>query len=76
VAVDLDVVEAVTRIIGSLALAYPYLQRLRVAKAIDSLTTTSKEREVSTGTVLEVLILNRLAVRAIQSGEIDSSGVT
>jgi Domain of unknown function (DUF4277) len=63
VAVDLEVVEAVTKTIGSVALAYPYLQRLKVAETIASLTTTGKERAVSTGTVLEVLILTRLAVR-------------
>lgn len=63
VAVDIEVVESVTKTIGSLALAYPYLQRLSVAETIDALTTTGKERGVSTGTVLEVLVLNRLAVR-------------
>lgn len=60
---DVTVVESVTKTIGSLALAYPYLRRLTVAETIDSLTTRGKEREVSTGTVLEVLVLNRLAVR-------------
>ncbi len=57
------VVESVTKTIGSLALAYPYLRRLNVAETIDALTTTGKERDISTGTVLEVLVLNRLAVR-------------
>jgi hypothetical protein len=61
--VDVTVVESVTKTIGSLALAYPYLRRLSVAETIDTLTTTGKGREVSTGTVLEVLVLNRLAVR-------------
>ena len=60
---DVTVVESVTKTIGSLALAYPYLRRLDVAATIDALTTTGKEREVSTGTVVEVLVLNRLAVR-------------
>jgi len=61
--VDVEVVESVTKTIGSLALAYPYLRRLTVAETIDALTIKGKEREVSTGTVLEVLVLNRLAVR-------------
>lgn len=60
---DIEVVESVTKTIGSLALAYPYLRRLGVADLIDELTTTGKERAVSTGQVIEVLVLNRLAVR-------------
>ncbi len=60
---DVEVVEAVTKTIGSLALAYPYLRRLHVSETIDALTTTGKEREVPTGTILEVLVFNRLAVR-------------
>lgn len=60
---QLEVVETVTKTIGSLALASPYLRRLRVAETIDALTTRGKQRAVSTGQVVEVLILNRLAVR-------------
>jgi transposase len=67
VAVDVTVVESVTKTIGSLALAYPYLRRLNVAETIDALTTTGKERDatqrVPAGAVLEILVLNRLAVR-------------
>jgi Domain of unknown function (DUF4277) len=60
---QLEVVQTVTKTIGSLALAYPYLRRLRVAETIDALTTSGKRRAVSTGRVVEVLILNRLTVR-------------
>jgi transposase len=60
---DIEVVESVTKTIGSLALAYPYLRRLAVADLIDGLTTTGKARTVSTGQVIEVLILNRLSLR-------------
>ncbi len=60
---QLEVVQTVTKTIGSLALAYPYLRRLHVAETIDALTTSGKRRAVSTGQVVEVLILNRLAVR-------------
>jgi hypothetical protein len=48
-----------------LALAYPYLRRLGVAETIDALTTTGKERTVSTGQTIEVLILNRLSLRPV-----------
>ena len=60
---DIKVVESVTKTIGSLALAYPYLRRLGVAEIIDAVTTSGKERAVPTGRVLEVLILNRLSLR-------------
>lgn len=60
---EIAVVESVTKTIGSLALAYPYLRRLTVAETIDALTTTGKEREVPTGQLIEILVLNRLAVR-------------
>ncbi|HVE73706.1 MAG TPA: IS1634 family transposase [Mycobacteriales bacterium] len=60
---DIEVVASVTRTIGSLALVYPYLRRLGVADLIDELTTTGKERTVSTGQVIEVLILNRLSLQ-------------
>src|SRR6266849_6400564 len=59
----IEVVESVTKTIGSLALTYPYLRRLGVAETLDALTTTGKQREVPTGQIIEVLILNRLAVR-------------
>jgi transposase len=61
--VEIAVVDSVTKTIGSLALAYPYLRRLGVANIIDTLTTRGKEREVPTGRVIEILVLNRLAVR-------------
>jgi transposase len=61
--VDIDVVESVTKTIGSLALAYPYLRRLEVAETIDALVIKGKEREVPTGQLVEILVLNRLAVR-------------
>src|SRR6266851_2558715 len=60
---DVEVVESVTKTIGSLALVYPYLRRLAVAETLDALTTTGKEREVPTGAIIEMLIVNRLAVR-------------
>ena len=60
---EIAVVDSVTKTIGSLALAYPYLRRLGVANIIDTLTTQGKEREVPTGQVIEILVLNRLAVR-------------
>lgn len=69
---DISVVRAVSKTIGSLALAYPYLRRLDVAQVIDHLTTTGKEREVSTGRVLEVLVLNRLMVRPTPISKIDA----
>src|SRR5919202_5571817 len=64
-AMQLEVVQAVTKTIGSLALAYPYLRRLGVAETIDALVTAGKERVVPTGQVIEVLILNRLSLRPV-----------
>lgn len=58
-----EVLETVTKTIGSLALAYPYLRRLRLAEILDGLTTRGKERQVPTGQVIEVLVLNRLGLR-------------
>ena len=58
-----EVLETVTKTIGSLALAYPYLRRLQLAEILDGLTTRGKGRQVSTGRVIEVLVLNRLAQR-------------
>jgi transposase len=60
---QLEVVESVTKTIGSLALSYPYLRRLGVAETLDALTTTGKQRTVPTGQIIEVLIVNRLAQR-------------
>ena len=54
---QIEVVEVVTKTIGSLALAYPYLRRLQVAETIEALTTTGKGRTVATGQIIEVLIL-------------------
>jgi transposase len=68
---DIAVVTAVTKAIGSLALAYPYLRRLDFAQLIDTLTTKGKEREVSTGRVLEVLVLNRLTLRPTPISKIE-----
>ena len=60
---QIQVIQSVTKTIGTLALAYPYLRRLGVAETIDSMTTKGKEREVPTGQVIEVLVLNRLSLR-------------
>jgi uncharacterized protein DUF4277 len=60
---EVEVVESVTKTIGSLALVYPYLRRLAVAETLDALTTSGKQRDVPTGQIIEVLIVNRLAVR-------------
>ena len=68
---DITVVRAVTKTIGSLALSYPYLRRLEFAQVIDNLTTKGKEREVSTGRVLEVLVLNRLTLRPTPISKIE-----
>ncbi|HYS29858.1 MAG TPA: IS1634 family transposase, partial [Candidatus Limnocylindria bacterium] len=62
-AMQLEVVETVTKTIGALALVYPYLRRLGVAETLDALTTTGKHRAVPTGQIIEVLIVNRLAQR-------------
>jgi transposase len=68
---DIRVVKAVTKTIGSLALAYPYLRRLGVAEIVDGVTTKGKERDVSTGKVIEVLALNRLTLRPAPISQID-----
>ncbi len=46
---QIEVLGSVTKTIGSLALAYPYLRRLRVAETIGELVTKGWEREVPTG---------------------------
>jgi len=60
---QIEVVESVTKTIGSLALAYPYLRRLQLAESIATLVTAGTERQVATGAVIETLVLNRLAPR-------------
>jgi hypothetical protein len=67
---QIEVLETVTKTIGSLALAYPYLRRLGVAETIDALVTAGKERVVPTGQVIEVLILNRLSLRPVPISKI------
>lgn len=59
----IEVIESVTKAIGALALAYPYLRHLGVAETIEAVTIKGKEREVPTGQVIETLILNRLSLR-------------
>jgi transposase len=68
---EISVIRAVTKTIGSLALAYPYLRRLEFAQLIDDLTTHGKEREVSTGHVIEVLVLNRLTLQPTPISKIE-----
>jgi transposase len=60
---DIQVLESVTKTIGSLALAYPYLRRLGVAERIGAMVTKGQQREVPTGEVIETLVLNRLSLR-------------
>jgi hypothetical protein len=62
---QIEVIESVSKTIGSLALAYPYLRRLGVAETVAALVTAGKERLVPTGAVIEVLILNRLSLRPV-----------
>ncbi len=63
VATQVEVLRSVKKTIGSLALAYPYLRWLRVAESIAELVTKGWERDVPTGQVIEVLVLNRLSLR-------------
>jgi hypothetical protein len=67
---QIEVLDTVTKTIGSLALAYPYLRRLGVAETIDGVVTAGKERVVPTGQVIEVLILNRLSLRPVPISKI------
>ena len=60
---QVEVVRSVTKTIGSLALAYPYLRRLEIGEIIDEMVTKGREREVATSQVIEVLVLNRLSLR-------------
>ena len=62
-AIQVEILESVTKTIGSLALAYPYLRRLGVAESIARLVAKGQERDVPTGQVIEVLVLNRLSLR-------------
>lgn len=67
---QITVLESVTKAIGSLALAYPYLRRLDVAERIGELVTKGIEREIPTSQVIEVLILNRLSLRPVAISKI------
>jgi hypothetical protein len=67
---QIEVIETVTKTIGSLALAYPYLRRLRVAQTSNGVVTAGKERVVPTGQVIEVLIVNRLSLRPVPISKI------
>lgn len=69
---DITVVKAETKTIGSLGLSYPYLKRLGFAQLIGDLTTTGKEREVATGRVIEVLVLNRLSLKPTPISKMDA----
>ncbi len=69
---DIEVIETVTKTIGSFALAYPYLKRLGVAQIIDAVTTDGKQRDVSTGQVVEVLVVNRLSLKPTPISKIDA----
>jgi hypothetical protein len=46
------VTESVTKTLGSLALAYPYLRRQQLAESIETLVRAGKERQVPTGPVI------------------------
>jgi transposase len=70
VTMQITVLESVTKTIGSLALAYPYLRRLGVAERIGELVTKGTEREIPTSQVIEVLILNRLSLRPVAISKI------
>ncbi|MCL4370040.1 MAG: DUF4277 domain-containing protein [Chloroflexi bacterium] len=68
---QIEVIQNVTKTIGTLALVYPYLRRLGVAEVIDSMTTAGKEREVPTGQVIEILALNRLSLRPTPISQVE-----
>lgn len=67
---QIEVIESVTKTIGSLALAYPYLRRLQLAESIATLVTAGKERQVGTGAVIETLVLTRLQPRPVPISKI------
>ena len=69
---EIQVLRSVAKTIGSLALAYPYLRRLGVAETIAAVTTKGKQRDVPTGQVIEILILNRLSLRPTPISRIDT----
>ena len=73
---QIEVIESVTKTIGSLALAHPYLRRLQVAESIESLVSAGKERQVPTGPLIEVLVLNRLAPRPVAISRIGAWAAT
>lgn len=60
---QVEVVESVTKTIGPIALAYPYPRRLGIAETIAEVVVKGQERDVATGQVIEVLVLNRLSLR-------------
>src|SRR6266852_741602 len=72
VTMDVQVLESVTKTIGSLALAYPYLRRLGVSERIGELVTKGQQREVPTGHVIEALVLNRLSLRPVALSKIST----
>ena len=67
---EIQVLESVSKTIGALALAYPYLRRLGVAERIGELVTKGQQREVPTGQVIETLVLNRLSMRSVAISKI------
>jgi transposase len=69
---DIQVLESVTKTIGSLALAYPYLRRLGIGERIGELVTKGQQREVPTGHVIEALVLNRLSLRPVALSKIST----
>jgi transposase len=69
---QIEVIASVTKTIGSLALAYPYLRRLQLAESIAALVTAGKERQVATGAVIETLVLTRLQPRPVPISKIGS----
>lgn len=69
---DIQVLRSVSKTIGSLALAYPYMRRLGVAEIIAEVVTKGKARDVPTGQVIEVLVLNRLSLRPTPISKIDT----
>lgn len=73
---QIEVITAVTKTIGSLALAYPYLRRLRLAEHIDALVTAGKARQVPTGPLIETLVLNRLQPRPTPISKIGAWAAT
>jgi len=69
---EIQVLRAVSKTVGSLALAYPYLRRLGVAETIAEEVTKGTGRNVATGDIIEILILNRLSLRPTPISRIDA----